>query len=129
MSSNPETFNTLMLIFSDCGTPKSYRHSNIFSVNAYKFVKDDVRLSQIARSLIQSETDVNDNFSPSPMSEFTSAPASPMKPSRNKKPKISPAVTLMLSLGTYMIALLTRNILHGMCMPRLSNQKRWPVFL
>jgi catalase len=38
MSSNPETFNTLMLNFSDYGTPKSYRHSCIYSVNTYKFV-------------------------------------------------------------------------------------------
>ena len=42
MSSNPETFNTLMLNFSDGGTPKSYRHSCIYSVNAYKFVTPSV---------------------------------------------------------------------------------------
>ena len=42
MSSNPETFNTLMLNFSDSGTPMSYRHSCIYSVNAYKFVTSSV---------------------------------------------------------------------------------------
>ncbi|KAK6333010.1 hypothetical protein TWF718_010834 [Orbilia javanica] len=41
MSSNPETFNTLMLIFSDCGTPRSYRFCDIFSANTYKFVRND----------------------------------------------------------------------------------------
>jgi len=41
MSSNPETFNNIMVTFSDNGTPKSYRHANIYSVNTYKFTKDD----------------------------------------------------------------------------------------
>ncbi|KAF8527727.1 peroxisomal catalase [Trichophaea hybrida] len=41
MSRNPEVFNTIMLIFSDCGTPKSYRNSNIYGVNTYKFTKQD----------------------------------------------------------------------------------------
>ncbi|KAF3905863.1 Catalase [Arthrobotrys entomopaga] len=41
MSSNPETFNTLMLIFSDNGTPKNYRHCDIFSANTYKFVTEN----------------------------------------------------------------------------------------
>ncbi|KID96328.1 Catalase-like domain, heme-dependent, partial [Metarhizium majus ARSEF 297] len=39
MSHNPETFNTIMKIFSDEGTPKTYRDVRIFSINAYKFIK------------------------------------------------------------------------------------------
>ena len=59
MSSNPETFQTLMYIFSDEGTPKSYRTSNIFSVNTYKFVTDKVSSFQAATHLIQSMTDAS----------------------------------------------------------------------
>jgi catalase len=37
MSLNQETFHSLMFIFSDSGTPKSYCNSRIFGVNTYKF--------------------------------------------------------------------------------------------
>lgn len=40
MSRNPETFHTLMYIFSDRGTPKSYRESDVYGVNTYKFTKE-----------------------------------------------------------------------------------------
>ena len=40
MSRNPETFHTLMSIFSDRGTPKSYRYAHAYSVNTYKFTKN-----------------------------------------------------------------------------------------
>ncbi|RYP90223.1 hypothetical protein DL770_003644 [Monosporascus sp. CRB-9-2] len=33
MSRNPETFNTIMSVFSDRGTPQNYRHSDIYSIN------------------------------------------------------------------------------------------------
>jgi len=39
MSRNGETFHTIMSIFSDRGTPKSYRYAHIYSVNTYKFTK------------------------------------------------------------------------------------------
>lgn len=41
MSGNAETFHAIMMIFSDRGTPKSYRTSEIFGLNTYKFTKPD----------------------------------------------------------------------------------------
>lgn len=41
MSRNPETFHSIMSIFSDRGTPKSYRNAHIYGVNTYKFTKGD----------------------------------------------------------------------------------------
>jgi catalase len=38
-NSNAEGYNALMTLFSDVGTPWSYRYANIFGINTYKFTK------------------------------------------------------------------------------------------
>ncbi|KAL9110161.1 MAG: hypothetical protein Q9227_005221 [Pyrenula ochraceoflavens] len=38
---NAEGYHTLMFVFSDRGTPVSYRYADIFSINTYKFTKPD----------------------------------------------------------------------------------------
>ncbi|EYE90054.1 heme-dependent catalase [Aspergillus ruber CBS 135680] len=40
---NPEAYNTLIRLFTDEGTPKSYANLNYFSVNTYTFTKHDER--------------------------------------------------------------------------------------
>jgi catalase len=36
---NAEGYNFLMYLFSDMGTPVSYRYADIFGINTYKFTK------------------------------------------------------------------------------------------
>ena len=38
-TSNAEAYNALMFLFSDMGTPWSYRYLDIFGINTYKFTK------------------------------------------------------------------------------------------
>ncbi|KAJ5666997.1 hypothetical protein N7507_002861 [Penicillium longicatenatum] len=38
---NPEGIHQLLVLFSDCGTPKSVRHMNLYSGHTYKFPKAD----------------------------------------------------------------------------------------
>ncbi|KAM3072339.1 catalase A [Clarireedia jacksonii] len=38
---NAEGYHTIMMLFSDRGTPVSYRYADIFSINTYKFTKPD----------------------------------------------------------------------------------------
>ena len=42
-NSNSEAYHALLMIFSDRGTPQGYQYSEIFSLNTYKFTKNDVR--------------------------------------------------------------------------------------
>ncbi|KAK3942602.1 catalase-like domain-containing protein [Diplogelasinospora grovesii] len=53
MSRNPEAFHTLMYIFSDAGTPRSYNYAMIHSVNTYKFTK--IKPPQIGSNDVQEE--------------------------------------------------------------------------
>ncbi|KAI9856669.1 MAG: hypothetical protein M1813_008816 [Trichoglossum hirsutum] len=66
MSSNPEVFNTLMLIFSDNGTPMSYRNANIYGVNTlltwaapkgFVYVKIHVLTNQGVANLTQAKAE------------------------------------------------------------------------
>jgi len=41
LSTNPESFHQIMHLFSDRGTPASFRHMNGYSGHVYKFVKAD----------------------------------------------------------------------------------------
>lgn len=43
MNNNPETYHTLMTIFSDKGTPASFRHARIWGINTFKFIRAEVR--------------------------------------------------------------------------------------
>jgi catalase len=36
---NPEGYHAIMMLFSDRGTPVSYRYADIFGINTYKFTK------------------------------------------------------------------------------------------
>jgi catalase len=42
---NPEAYNTLIRLFTDEGTPKSYANLNYFSVNTYTFTKNNAEKS------------------------------------------------------------------------------------
>ncbi|KAH6856688.1 catA, catalase [Chaetomium sp. MPI-CAGE-AT-0009] len=60
MSRNPETFHTLMFIFSDSGTPQNYRHSDIHSgtsTDDYVYVRIQMRTNQKIANLSQKEAE------------------------------------------------------------------------
>jgi len=62
---HPEGYHNLILLFSDSGTPVSYRYADIFSINTYKFTKPDgsfhyvkihMKTDQGKKNLTQDET-------------------------------------------------------------------------
>ncbi|KAJ9253151.1 hypothetical protein DTO195F2_7212 [Paecilomyces variotii] len=50
-NNNAEAYNALMYIFSDLGTPVSYRYADIYSINTYKFTKPDGSFKYIRLTL------------------------------------------------------------------------------